>query len=78
MKYPRLEKYLVDKNLSIREFARLCDMPSSTMCRLLNGKTEPTKSTIDRILLETGLNYETCFREEKNDVPYKEKQYDNE
>ena len=63
MKYPSIEKYMTDHNLSLREFARRCDMPSSTMCRLLNGQTEPSKSTIDKILAETGLSYEECFKE---------------
>ena len=63
MKYPSIEKYMTDHNISPREFARRCDMPSSTMCRLLKGDTEPSKSTIDKILAETGLSYEECFKE---------------
>lgn len=53
----------IDHSLSLREFARKCGVPSSTMCRLLNGKTEPVKSTIDKILVETELSYEVCFKE---------------
>lgn len=64
MKYPSIEKYMADYNLSLREFVRRCDMPSSTMCRLLNGQTEPSKSTIDKILTVAGLSYEVCFRED--------------
>ena len=64
MKYPSIEKYMADHNLSLREFAGLCDMPGSTMCRLLNGDTEPSKSTIDKILALPGLSYEEYFREE--------------
>ena len=63
MKYPSIEKYITDHNLSLREFARQCDMPSSTMCRLLKGQTEPPNSTIYKILSVTGLSYEECFRE---------------
>ena len=63
MKYPSIEKYMTDHNLSLREFVRQCDMPSSTMCRLLNRQTEPSKSTIDKIMAVTGLSYEECFRE---------------
>ena len=63
MKYPVIEKYMIDHNVSLREFARRCGVPSSTMCRLLNGETEPDKGTIDKILMETGLSYEVCFRE---------------
>lgn len=63
MKYLSIEKYMTDHNLSLREFARRCNMPSSTMCRLLKGDTEPYKSTIDKMLAETGLSYEECFME---------------
>lgn len=50
MKYPSIEKYIAEHNLSLREFARQCDMPSSTICQLLKGDTEPSKSTIVKIL----------------------------
>ena len=63
MKYPVIESYIIEHNLSLREFARLCGVPSSTMCRLLKGDTEPSKSTIDKILAVTGLSYEECFKE---------------
>lgn len=65
MKYPVIETYMIKHNLSLREFARRCGIPSSSMCRLLNGQTDPSKSTIDKILTVTGLSYEQCFREEK-------------
>lgn len=63
MKYPVIETYIIKHNLSLREFARRCGIPSSTMCRMLKGDTEPVKCTIDKILLETGLSYEECFKE---------------
>ena len=63
MKYPVIEKYMIDHNLSLREFARRCGVPSSVLCRLLNGETEPVKSTIDKILIETGMSYEHCFKD---------------
>ena len=63
MKYPVIESYMIKHNFSLREFARRCGIPSSTMCRLLKGDTEPPKSTIDKILSVTGLSYEECFRE---------------
>lgn len=64
MKYPVIETYMIKHNLSLREFANRCGIPSSTMRRLLKGDTDPNKSMIDKILLETGLNYEECFKEE--------------
>lgn len=63
MKYPVIEKYMIDHNLSLREFSRRCGISSSTMCRFLQGKTDIMKSNIDKILMETGLNYEQCFKE---------------
>lgn len=65
MKYTVIEIYMIKHSLSLREFARQCDMPSSTMCRLLNGQTEPPNSTIDKILSVTGLSCEECFGEEQ-------------
>ena len=63
MKYPVIESYIIKHNFSLREFAKRCGIPSSSMCRLLKGDTEPSKGTIDKILLETGLSYEECFKE---------------
>ena len=63
MKYPVIESYIIKHNFSLREFARRCGIPSSSMFRLLKGDTEPSKGMIDKILLETGLSYEECFKE---------------
>ena len=68
MKYPVIEIYMIKHSLSLREFARRCGVPSSTMCRLLKGDTEPSKITIDKILAVTGLSYEECFMEEKDEI----------
>lgn len=63
MKYPNLESYITGNELTIREFARQCGMQSSTMCRILHGNVDVKKSNIDKILKETGMCYEVCFRE---------------
>lgn len=63
MKYPILEQYILQKELSLREFARKCDIQPSTMHRILHGKTDIQKSNIDKILVETGMSYEVCFKE---------------
>ncbi len=63
MGYPAIEKYMVTHNLSLRELSRKCGVSSSAMCRLLQGKTDIRKSSIDKILSETGMDYETCFKE---------------
>lgn len=62
MKYPVIESYIIKHNFSLREFARRCGIPSSSMRRMLKGDTEPSKNTIDKILAVTGLSYEVCFR----------------
>lgn len=64
MKDPAIEKYMIIHNLSLREFSRKCGVPSSVMCRFLQGKTDIRKSSIDKILIETRMSYETCFKEE--------------
>ncbi|MGN0464921.1 MAG: helix-turn-helix domain-containing protein [Lachnospiraceae bacterium] len=63
MLYPTLEKYIIDNNLSINEFGRLCGVTDSTMCRYLSGKICPNKKSIDKILKATGLKYEDAFME---------------
>lgn len=64
MKYWRIEKYIIDKGMSLRGFAAKCGIPSSVMCRFLNGQTDIRKSNIDKILKATGMSYEECFKEE--------------
>lgn len=68
MKYPTLEIYMLKHEISLRQFADRCGIPPSTMCRLLNGQTDPTKTTIDKILIETGMTYEQCFRESIHNI----------
>lgn len=63
MKYPAIEKFLNSEGISLREFARKCNMPVSTMSRFANGKTDIKKSNIDKILKVTGMRYEGCFKE---------------
>lgn len=64
MKYLGIEKYIGIEGISLREFAKKCDMPVSTISRLINGKTDIKKSNIDKILKVTGMTYEECFKEE--------------
>lgn len=62
-KYISLENYMISKGISLREFADRCGIAPSTMSRFLNGKTDIQKSNIDKILKETGMSYEECFKE---------------
>lgn len=70
MKYPGLEKYIIDHNLSLREFSEMCGLcnsegknKASTIHRYLSGKTNPGKKNIDKILKATGMTYEEAFQE---------------
>lgn len=63
MKYLILEQYILQKELSLREFSRRCGIQPSTMHCILNGKVDIKKSNIDKILSETGMSYETAFEE---------------
>ncbi len=65
MKYLGIEKYIGIEGISLREFAKRCDMPVSTISRFVNGKTDIKKSNIDKILKVTGMTYEQCFDEER-------------
>ena len=68
MKHLRIKKYIEIEGISLRQFAKMCDMPVSTMSRFVNGKTDIKKSNIDKILKVTGMSYEECFAEEKEVV----------
>lgn len=61
--YPALREYLLNKGLSIKEFARQCALSNHTMHDLLFGMAVPSKTTIDKVLAETGMTYEECFKE---------------
>lgn len=61
--YPNIELYMINNELSLREFAKRCGIQTSTMSRILNGKVDVQKSNIDKILAETGMSYEVCFKE---------------
>lgn len=63
MRYPVLEQYILQNELTLREFARKCGIHPSTMHRILNGKTDIQKSNIDKILKETRMCYEVAFGE---------------
>ena len=63
MKFPKIEKYISENNISLRDFSKRCDIPVSTMSRIVNGKVDVQKSNIDKILKATGMSYEECFKE---------------
>ena len=66
-KYISLENYMRTQGISLREFADRCGIAPCTMSRFLSGKTDIQKSNIDKILKETGMGYEECFKEGLNE-----------
>lgn len=66
MKFPEIKKYISKNNISLRDFSKCCGMPVSTMSRIVNGKVDVQKSSIDKILKTTGMSYEECFKEEES------------
>lgn len=63
IKYPYLEKWMSDKGLSQTEMAKVLGVGRTTVSKLLNGKEEPKKAVIDKVLKATGLPYEVAFSE---------------
>lgn len=61
--YPNIELYMIKNNLSLRQFSEKCGICPSTMSRILRGKVDVHKSNIDKILIETGMSCEVCFKE---------------
>lgn len=66
-KYISIETYMRTQGISLQEFANRCGIAPSTMSRFLSGKTDIQKSNIDKILKETGMDYEECFKEGLNE-----------
>ena len=66
MSFANIRKYISENNISLRDFSKRCDIPVSTMSRIVNGKVDVQKSNIDKILKATGMSYEECFKEEES------------
>ena len=60
--YPAIGKYMKDHGLTNRKLALNAGINYVALYYVLNGKHEPSKSTIDKILAYTGLTYEEAFR----------------
>ena len=59
--YPNIRKFLVQEQLTCRDFSGEFGLSYATLYNTLTGKAEPRKKTIDRILECTGLSYEEAF-----------------
>ncbi len=59
--YEGLKDWIIERRLSVAQFARLIDRPENGVRLALKGDVNPRKDTIDLILNITGLTYEQCF-----------------
>ena len=67
--YPNINKWLIEKNMSLTRFAKACGYTTSVPIRncIIYGRNV-NKVVIDSILKVTGMNYETAFYREDDDV----------
>ena len=60
--YTALARFIMQEcGGSIKEFARLCGVPYSTMYAVLTEERAPGEGTLERILATTGLTVEEAF-----------------
>lgn len=60
--YTALARFIMQEcGGSIREFARMCRLPYSTMYAVLSEERAPGEATVERILETTGLTVEEAF-----------------
>lgn len=67
--YPNINKWLIEKNMSLTRFAKACGYTTSVPirnCIIYDRNTN--KTVIDSILKVTGMNYETAFYRGGDDV----------
>lgn len=67
IKYPYLERWIYDHGLTMRKAAKLFDMSYSCVIGLLEGRGNPKKDTIDKLIGITGMPYEQLFAETVSD-----------
>lgn len=66
--YPNIAWWLYEHRISYSRFSIMCGCSNDRIYRGLNGKVELRKSTIDKILEVTGMNYETAFSMERQEA----------
>lgn len=59
--YPYLDKWVTDHGMTQRQFAEFLGIDKSTVNKIMNGRNDMSKSTIDLILEKTGMKYERAF-----------------
>ena len=67
--YPNINKWLIEKNMSLTRFAKACGYATSVPIRnCIIYDRNVNKAVIDSILKVTGMNYETAFYRDGDDV----------
>lgn len=67
--YPNINKWLIEKNMSLTRFAKACGYTTSVPIRnCIIYDRNVNKAVIDSILMVTGMNYETAFYRDGNSI----------
>lgn len=69
--YPNLRRWMNENKVGKRELLRRCGLVCAPknydrFCSYFQGKVDPPKKTIDKILRVTGLTYEEAFGKVEN------------
>lgn len=59
--YPAIGKWMRENKVSVYDFASKSGIDPTSCYKILSGRVEPRKTSIDRILAVTGGKYETTF-----------------
>lgn len=60
--YPAIDYWMKRRCLTYKSFADKANIGYSTVYEMLSGRHLPTKDTIDKVLMVTGMTYEEAFR----------------
>ena len=63
IRFPYIDKWIADHGYSIRQAAKIFGISYSCLIHMLEGKGDPTMTTINKILKVTGMKYEKAFSE---------------
>ncbi len=61
--YPNIERWIKENRLTRAAFGKKLGCCDQTTVHYLNGKRQPDKETIDKILSLTGMTYEEAFKQ---------------
>ena len=79
-----IKKYIENKNLSLYKISKMAELPYTTVCDLVNGKTDIMKCSVETIYklskalglkIEQVINKEEIAEFNENSVPYTKQDY---